>query len=238
MAETAPITRESKVLASEASEIRSGFITKVYGILTAQLLLTAAVACPFIVCVEVKEWVKTKAMSLVLGATIFNILFLCLLMCPCGCEKNMRTFPINYILLSGFTITEGLLIGVVCAGFTVESVLFAVLATAILVFSLTLFAVTTKSDFTGCGVYLFAAMVCLMIFSLFCFLLPFPIMDKIYCCLGILVFSFYLIFDTQLIMGNRENAIGIDDYVYAALQLYMDIVQLFLYILQLFGSRD
>jgi len=238
MSETDAIYHENKRVAFEPPEVRSGFIVKVYGILTAQLILTAAVASPFVASPGLKAWVKINGLPLVIGVCILNILFLCFMMCPCGCEKNMRTFPINYLLLGGFTITEGFLVGVICAGYTVASVLFAVAATAVLVFSLTMFAIYTKSDFTGMGVYLFAAMMCLMIFSFFCIFLPFPIMHKIVCCFGILLFSFFLIYDTQMVMGKGELAIGIDDYVFAALQLYIDIIQLFLYILQLFGSRD
>jgi len=236
--ETDPIYHENKLIAHEPPEVRSGFITKVYGILTAQLVLTAACAAPFVTDQALRAWVKVHGFPLVIGVTILNILFLCFLICPCGCEKNMRTFPTNYLLLGGFTITEGLLVGVVCASYTVDSVVFAVFATGVLVFGLSMYAMTTKSDFTGMGPYLFAGMLVLMMFGLFAFFLPFPIMHKIYCCIGILLFSFYLIYDTQMIMGKGELAIGIDDYVFAALQLYMDIIQLFLFILQLFGNRD
>merc|ERR1719453_205094 len=159
------------------------------------------------------------------------------MVCPCGCQNNMRIFPTNYLLLAGFTITEGMLVGVICSQYTLASVLAAVFATGILVLGLTVYAVTTKSDFTGMGGYIFAALLVLFIFGIFTMFMPFPFMETVYCCLGILVFSFYLIFDTQLIMGNGALKIGIDDYVFAALQLYIDIIQLFLYMLRLFGER-
>lgn len=38
-------------------------------------------------------------------------------------------------------------------------------------------------------------------------------------------------------MGKGELRLGIDDYVFAALNLYLDIIQLFLYILRLLGER-
>merc|ERR1712032_739354 len=128
-------------------------------------------------------------------------------------------------------------VGVICCASTVNSVLYAVLATGFLVGGLTFYAITTKSDFTGMGVYLFAAMLVLMTFGFFCMFVASPLMHKIYCGLGIFAFSFYLIYDTQLVMGNGELRLGIDDYVFAALQLYLDIIQLFLYILQLVGDR-
>jgi hypothetical protein len=51
------------------------------------------------------------------------------------------------------------------------------------------------------------------------------------------VFGIYLVIDTQLIIGGRRLAISMDDYVVGALILYMDIIQIFLYLLQLFGRR-
>merc|ERR1719223_410748 len=51
--------------------------------------------------------------------------------------------------------------------------------------------------------------------GLICMIFPFPFMHKVYCGCGILLFSFYLIYDTQMIMGNHELCIGIDDYCFA-----------------------
>mmetsp|Transcript_39990 Transcript_39990/g.113080 ORF Transcript_39990/g.113080 Transcript_39990/m.113080 type:complete len:244 (-) Transcript_39990:179-910(-) len=226
-----------KVVGAEPEEIRAGFITKVYGILSAQLLLTAAVAAPFVFSHGVRLWVKTQGLPLIIAATLANLVFLCALVCPCGCERNLRTFPQNYLFLAGFTATEGVLVGVVCASYALDAVALAVLATAVLVGGLTAYAMYTKRDFTGMGPYLFAAVLVLMIFGIFAALTQFPMVQKIYCCLGILIFSFYLIFDTQMIMGRGELALGVDDYVFAALQLYIDIIQLFLYILELVGRR-
>jgi len=238
MAQAAEPLLERKVVSEEPPEIRAGFITKVYGILCAQLLLTAAIAAPFVLSAGVKAFVHVHGFPLVILAVVLNIGFLFAMTCPCGCERNMRTFPTNYLLLAGFTATEGFLVGVCCAQYTVASVAISVAATGLLVGALTAYAFFTKTDFTGFGPYLLAASLVLMIFGLFLAFVSSPFMHKVYCCLGILVFSFYLIFDTQLIVGKGKCSLGVDDYVFAALQLYIDIIQLFLYILQLFGSRD
>lgn len=224
------------LLKNEPSEVRNGFIRKVYGILSTQLLLTATVATPLVMNATLKQWVHTNGAPLVIAATVVNIALLCA-MTVC-CESSMRTFPTNYVLLFLFTASEGFIVGVICSTYTGSSVLLAVVATGFVVGGLTLFAATTKSDFTGMGAYLFAALLVLLIFGLFCMLFSSPIMHKIYCCFGILLFSFYLIYDTQMIMGKGELRLGVDDYVFAALQLYLDIIQLFLYILELVGDRS
>jgi FtsH-binding integral membrane protein len=63
----------------------------------------------------------------------------------------------------------------------------------------------------------------------------------IYSGIGALLFSAYLIFDTQMIIGGKRDRymeFSVDDYVPAAISLYIDIVQLFIYMLQIFGDRD
>lgn len=61
--------------------------------------------------------------------------------------------------------------------------------------------------------------------------------QTLYCSIGIFVFGLYLIIDTQMIVGGKSFAISMDDYVVAALLIYIDIIQIFLYILQILGGR-
>ena len=64
-----------------------------------------------------------------------------------------------------------------------------------------------------------------------------PIVQLIYACLGALVFSIYLIYDTQLVIGKGQFSYSLDDAYLAAIQLYLDIINLFLFILQILGGR-
>jgi len=46
----------------------------------------------------------------------------------------------------------------------------------------------------------------------------------------------YLVFDTQMMMGgNKKYSISPEEYIFAALSLYIDIVMLFMYILEIIG---
>eukprot|EP00419_Tripos_fusus_P009952 CAMPEP_0172655978 /NCGR_PEP_ID=MMETSP1074-20121228/1037_1 /TAXON_ID=2916 /ORGANISM="Ceratium fusus, Strain PA161109" /LENGTH=171 /DNA_ID=CAMNT_0013470727 /DNA_START=79 /DNA_END=590 /DNA_ORIENTATION=- len=166
--ETTPLTsEEERLLKDEPPEIRNGFIRKVYGILSAQLLLTAAVAAPLVKDGELRTWIHTHGHSLVIAVSVLNIVLICAMAC---CSNALRSFPKNYIMLFAFTATEGFLVGVICSTYTLNSVMYAVLATGVLVGCLTVYAMTTKSDFTGMGVYLFAALLVLCIFGFFCWL--------------------------------------------------------------------
>ena len=53
-----------------------------------------------------------------------------------------------------------------------------------------------------------------------------------------MAFTLYLAFDTKMIMGGGRFELSPDDYIEAVVQLYVDIVQIFLYLLQLFGRSD
>lgn len=46
----------------------------------------------------------------------------------------------------------------------------------------------------------------------------------------------FLAYHTQLLIGNRKYSISEDEYVFAALSLYVDIVQIFLFLLQIVGA--
>ena len=57
-----------------------------------------------------------------------------------------------------------------------------------------------------------------------------------YCSVMVIVFGFYIIFDTQLIIGNGQWKLSEEDYIVAALIIYIDIVQLFIYLLRILGE--
>ena len=50
---------------------------------------------------------------------------------------------------------------------------------------------------------------------------------------SVFLFSLYIIYDTQLILGNKSLSISEDDYILAVINLYLDIINLFIHILQL-----
>lgn len=47
----------------------------------------------------------------------------------------------------------------------------------------------------------------------------------------------FLAFDTQLLMGNKRYAISPEEYVFATLNIYLDIIYIFSFFLQIFGTK-
>lgn len=213
--------------------VRNGFIRKVYGILTAQLLLTTVIAFP--ISQMSPQWIEENREY----ATIAMVVSLVLALSTICCRNMAREVPYNYMFLLAFTICEAVLVGFICALYTAQSVLLAVALTAGIFFGLTAYAFTTKSDFTGMGPYLFGALLGLTLTSLLAVFFPFsPLMQTLQAGCGAMIFSMYIVYDTQLICGGKhQQQFGIDDYVFAALMIYLDIINLFLQLLELFGDR-
>ena len=111
--------------------------------------------------------------------------------------------------------------------------------TAALCLGLTLFSFQTKWDFTGWEIYLFAAswmLFCFGLVSIFFLAKGMPMMNLVYSGLVGLLFAIFLVIDTQKLMGGKKYSISPEEHIYAALQLYLDIVYIFLAILRM-GRR-
>ncbi|XP_028984320.1 protein lifeguard 1 isoform X2 [Betta splendens] len=213
--------------------IRRGFIRKVYLTLMVQLLVTVGIICAFIYWEALRKWVQdTYWFSYTMMAVV-----LALIVAMSCCDNLRRQVPLNFIALGLFTIAEGLMLGSVAAFFHAEAVLWAMGATALVSLSLTLFAMQTKWDFTTLNGSLWVFAWTLFSFALLCAILRSQYLYILYACVGTLLFSLYLVFDTQLILGgkHRKYEVSPEEYVFAALNLYLDVVSLFLLLLQLIG---
>uniref|UniRef100_A0A7N5KFE9 Protein lifeguard 2 n=2 Tax=Amniota TaxID=32524 RepID=A0A7N5KFE9_AILME len=127
--------------------------------------------------------------------------------------------------------------------YNTTSVLLCLGITALVCLSVTIFSFQTKYDFTSCQGVLFV-MLMVLLFSgiILAITLPFhyvPWLQVIYAILGAVVFTMFLAFDTQLLMGNRRYAMSPEEYIFGALNIYLDIIYIFSFLLQIFGStRD
>lgn len=156
------------------------------------------------------------------------------------CENLRRSSPINFIMLGLFTVCQSFVLGCTASRYDSEAVIMAVGITAAVCLGLTLFAFQTKWDFTVMGGILFVAVIVLLLFGIIAIIFPGRTMTLVYASVGALIFCVYLIYDTQLMMGGEHKySISPEEYIFAALNLYMDIINIFLYILTIIGmSRD
>lgn len=218
-------------------ELRHGFIRKVFALVTIQLAVTATIAAPFVIYAPAARVFVQQNQALLFMAMFLTMGILCYSMCN---PSALREYPKNYLFLSIITLCFGLIVGATCTGYTGESVLMAAAITVSITTGLTLYACQTKHDFTGMGPYLMTIMWVMMACSfVMMFFPPSRMIQVIYSGVGACLFSFYIIFDVQLIVGGKHNQhrFGIDEYCFAALNLYLDIINLFLMILRMMGER-
>merc|ERR1712112_451573 len=210
--------------------VRRGFIRKVYSIISVQLLLTFGVCFLFKSVGAIRYGLHPGNA----GPLFWSVLVICAVITfgviiAMSCVKKLRrSFPINFILLALFTLAESVIIGMNVIPYDDDVVLIA----------LTIFAFQTKIDFTMCG----GALVCvLFVFVLFGFLMAFlprvEILHLVYAGIGVLIFSLYLVYDTQMMMGgNHKFSVSPEEYIFAAIAIYLDILNLFLQILRLVAA--
>ncbi len=211
--------------------IRRDFVKKVYGILSVQLLVTFLLVC-LTFSNQVKDFYLKNAW-LVYVCAIIGLIIMIIFACF---KTTVRKFPLNYILLLIWTLCEAVITSEIAAQYNYKTVITAIGILLGIVIGLTIFASITKIDFTKFGMALCICLIGFCLFGLFGFLFG-EWLNCLYCVIGVILFSAYLIYDTQLILGEFGRKYSIDDYVFAALALYLDIINLFVYILNLVGRR-
>ena len=105
--------------------------------------------------------------------------------------------------------------------------------------TLTGYAFYTKSDFTQ-----YEARICILSFAVVTLGLALLFVSfnswwhPLISFLSILVYGLFIIHDTQLIAGGGKHKLGLDEYIVAALIIYIDIICMFTELLKLCGSRS
>lgn len=215
--------------------MRHAFLRKVLGIVCAQLLLTAAIAAPIVLSPAPRAWLASNRWAVTLSVIVTFSMLICL---TCS-EGARRSYPSNLLLLGAFTAAQGVLVGVACAAYQTPTVLMAVVLTAAVCLALVLYALQTKFDFTAAGGMLYSATWILLLVMLASALLRLRTLDLLIAGCGALVFCCYLVYDVQLLIsGDHSCAISVDEPIVAALNIYVDLVNVFLFILQLLGRDE
>ncbi len=106
------------------------------------------------------------------------------------------------------------------------------------VIACTAYACYTEEDWTTSSLIVIILAAILFLLFIVTLFTDSPFIKNLYCGVGVFLFSIYLIIDTQMIMGGKSLELSVDDYALAAMLLYIDIIQIFLYILQLLSNNN
>jgi len=162
--------------------------------------------------------------------------FCCAVLCPLYYYHEKH--PVNLILLGFFTVAISFAVGMTCAFTSGKVILESAILTTVVVVSLTAYtfwAVRRGKDFSFLGPFLFASLIVLLVFALIQILFPLgKLSQMIYGGLASLIFSGYIVYDTDNIIKRYTY----DQYVWAAVSLYLDVINLFLSLMTLFRAAD
>ncbi|XP_047444510.1 protein lifeguard 1 [Mugil cephalus] len=210
--------------------VRRGFIRKVFCIVTLQLLFTFSVVCVFTFSSVVKEAVQTHLWAYLSSYIIFLVVAFSL---QCFRSFSQR-HPWNIVGLSVVTVSMSYMVGTVASFHNTAAVVVTMGVTIAVTLAVIAFTAQTRYDFTIFYGVMLVLVVDLFMFGFFCTFLYSYMADIGYGCLGALVFSLFLVIDCQLVLGRGSYALSEEDYINAALNIYLDIILIFLYLL---GSR-
>jgi FtsH-binding integral membrane protein len=115
-------------------------------------------------------------------------------------------------------------------------------ATAAAFLGLSLYGYTTKRDLSGIGTFLIMGVVGLLVAMLINFFLRSPGLDLLISCIGVLIFAGLTAYDTQKIKSIYFMVAGSGEAmaktaVMGALRLYLDFINMFLFLLRFMGNR-
>ena len=141
-----------------------------------------------------------------------------------------------YAALNGFTLSMLLL------AFSIASVFLAFAATAALFGVMSVIGYTTRVDLSKLGTYLMMAVIGLIIAMVINLFLSSSLLDTLISMAGVLIFTALTAYDTQRI-GRMAAQMSINGDaalkfgIFGALKLYLDFINMFLFVLRLTGRR-
>mmetsp|Transcript_33248 Transcript_33248/g.79419 ORF Transcript_33248/g.79419 Transcript_33248/m.79419 type:complete len:351 (+) Transcript_33248:336-1388(+) len=242
-------TKEQFAEAFLRREDRQRFISRVYAILSGQLLVTAAAVHLFHLNPGgIRDWMMYTQVGRripLIGLAVSTIAYMLTL------SPNNAQSSIKWPLLIIFTLGESVAVGFISSIYAYSTVIKAALTTAVATGSITAYTLLQKNpqyDLSQWGRALSGLSVAFLLYGLIHVLEIFgivprgflPYTEALYCMFGAGLFSLYLAHHTRLIVGGKSAKYQMNekDYVLGAMSLYSDIVNIFIYILRILGDVD
>ena len=233
-----PQPRQVQITAEEGAEVQARFFAQVYGWMAAGLGLTGGIAMFASTSPELINFVfGTRFVFLgLIIAELIIVGFLSARVFDWSLGKVQATF-VGYAMLNGVTLS------CVFLAYTSSSIASTFFVTAGTFGVMSLFGYFTKQDLSGWGKMLSMALIGLVLAMVVNIFLNSSVLQTVTSFIGVLLFVALTAYDTQKLkqlallgvtegeeMSNKASILG-------ALTLYLDFVNLFLFLLRLFGRR-
>ena len=150
---------------------------------------------------------------------------------------NNPSKGVAQLCLHGFAALMGLSFATIFAVFTMGSIVSAFMGAAVLFGTMSFYGYFTKRSLDSMGKFMFVGLIAICIASIVNIFIGSTVMQMVISALAIIIFLGLTAYDTQQIreMVSIETSDAVE--VSGALTLYMDFINLFLNLLQLFGDR-
>ena len=224
-------TYENEMSYRSASEVNSA-MGRVYGHMSLAVIVSMIVSYFVGTSPELLAFFFTGVMKwIVIFAPLVAIFGIAILL------NASPTKQMAQLCLHGFAALMGLSFATIFAVFTMGSIVSAFMGAAILFGVMSGYGYFTKQSLDSVGKFMFVGLIAIVIASIVNIFIGSTVMQMVISALAIIIFLGLTAYDTQKI--REELSVQASDVaeVRGALTLYMDFINLFLNLLQLFGDR-
>ena len=216
----------------EDKRLRKKFVRKTLFTFSLSLFTTLGFCIGFKNIPAIDTFVKSEvgeALYILSVSTTFLTMFVCLC-----CEDLLRKTPSKYIIYSLFVLAISYSLGITSLYIKSDILYISIIVTSGTTTSLILYSFIATTDFTEYYTYAVAIFFSLILIGIVNIFFNNTIIHVIISGGGALVFACFIVFDMQMIIGQKhiKYKYSIDDFILAAMSLYLDVINLFLYIIQ------
>ncbi|MBC2834389.1 Bax inhibitor-1/YccA family protein [Paragemmobacter straminiformis] len=233
---------------AQAAQIDAGLrahMNKVYGLMSVGMLLTGGVAWA-VGTSDALLGIFRDPMTLQPNILGWAIMFAPLLMVfAFGAAINRMSVSAAQLFFYAFSAVMGLSLAWIFKAFTGVSIAQTFLVTSIAFASLSLYGYTTKRDLSGFGTFLMMGLVGLIVASILNIFIASSALAFAVSVIGLLIFAGLTAYDTQRIKTDyiAHAQHGDTEWlgksaVMGALNLYMNFINIFMFLLQFLGNRE
>ena len=156
---------------------------------------------------------------------------------------HKQSVNVSRVLFFAYAILNGLVFSAYFVIFDVAAVILVFGLTALFFGAFALYGRFTHTDLSRLRPFLIGGLLFLLVSGLLLLLFDISALERLVCMVGIVIFLCYTAYDTQMIRKNyqyfsHDVALLERASIYSALQLYLDFINLFLYLLRFLGSRS
>jgi FtsH-binding integral membrane protein len=141
------------------------------------------------------------------------------------------------LLLAGFAAIMGLSFAVIFAVYTMSSIFSAFMGASVLFGTMSFYGYFTKKNLDSLGKFMFVGLIAIIIASIINIFIGSSVMQMVISALAIVIFMGLTAYDTQQIREMVSTDSSPAAEVLGALTLYLDFINIFLSLLQLFGDK-